>query len=145
MDVDRQGDDELGAGFDLASVQDAPGDASGFTCPECGGALWETEDEDFPGYTCHVGHSYSADSMLEEQGESVERALWGAVRILEERKALVLRLAQRMEEGGQPKSARMFSARAREAGDHADVIRRLIEEPLPPPEDAGDEERGRAA
>lgn len=36
-------------------------------------------------FTCQVGHVYSVESMLSEQGSAAEAAMWSAMRILEER------------------------------------------------------------
>jgi two-component system chemotaxis response regulator CheB len=135
---------DLETGFDLTSPREARGDPSGLTCPECGGPLWERDEGARRRFSCHVGHTFSAESLVEEHGEYVEHALWTAVRILEERRALVLRLAERMESGGQQRSARRFSEQAREAGAQADAIRGLFERPARSPE-AAVVERGRAA
>jgi two-component system, chemotaxis family, protein-glutamate methylesterase/glutaminase len=120
---------ELEAGFDLSQERDTPGEPSIFRCPECGGALWELEHDGAVGYACHVGHTYSADSMLEEQGSSVERALWGALRVLEERAALVRRLGERMQLRGQSRSRERFERQAAEAEEQARAIRQMLEAP----------------
>ena len=145
VNADSPAESDLEAGFDLGQLREVPGDPSGFTCPECGGALWELEDDGLRGYVCHVGHTFSADSLLEEHGETVERALWTAVRILEERRALVLRLAERMLQQGHKKSAGHFLERAEEAGRHAETIRTLIERPATAEGTGPDIESGRAA
>jgi two-component system chemotaxis response regulator CheB len=63
------------------------------SCPECGGALREITDGDLLSYRCHVGHGYDAHLLLGAQTETVERALWTALRALEERAALLRRMA----------------------------------------------------
>ena len=63
------------------------------SCPECGGALREVTDGELLRYRCHVGHAYDADLLLGAQTEIVERALWSALRALEERVALLWRMA----------------------------------------------------
>ena len=52
---------------------------SGFTCPECGGALWELREAELARYRCRVGHSYSEAAMVDAQGNAVEAALWSAL------------------------------------------------------------------
>ena len=63
------------------------------SCPECGGALREISDGELLRYRCHVGHAYDADLLLGAQTEVFEPALWSALRALEERAALLRRLA----------------------------------------------------
>ena len=71
---------------------DRPGKVSVFTCPECHGTLWEADERGIVRFRCRVGHVYSPESMLSAQTDSVDRALWVALRSLEERAALTHRL-----------------------------------------------------
>jgi two-component system chemotaxis response regulator CheB len=97
---------------------------SGFTCPECKGALWEQREGELAHYRCRVGHAYSEDAMVAAQGSSVEAALWTALERLEERSELLLRIAQRMQH--QPKTHQRFLTDARSAKDRAAIIRRIL-------------------
>jgi two-component system chemotaxis response regulator CheB len=105
-----------------ASRPDGP--ASGFTCPECSGAIWELHDGALLRYRCRVGHSYSEEAMIEAQGSAVEAALWAALEVLEERGELLRRIAARMDDT--PKSQHRFHEGAREADKRAAVIRRVL-------------------
>src|SRR5262249_56001745 len=125
-DDGRAGQTELEAGYDITELHEAPGGPSVLRCPDCGGALWEHVDGGVTGFSCHVGHTYSADSLLEEQGDAVERAIWTAVRMLEERAALVDRLADRMQRSGNTRSRRRFEEQARTAEQQARLIRRTL-------------------
>jgi len=69
---------------------------------------------------------YSAESMLAAQTDSVDRALWTALRSLEERAALTHRLAQRAEQRKHRWVARAFAERAEAADGHAAVLRELL-------------------
>jgi two-component system chemotaxis response regulator CheB len=100
------------------------GPATGFTCPECSGALWELREGGLVRYRCRVGHSYSEDAMVEAQGASVEAALWAALEVLEERGELLLRMADRM--GSTPRSERRFRDGARDALERAALIRHAL-------------------
>jgi two-component system, chemotaxis family, protein-glutamate methylesterase/glutaminase len=84
---------------------------SGFACPSCGGALFEIEKRPLPRFRCRVGHAWSPESLLAEQGEAVERALWVALRALEEKAAL---------------GSRLYRAWAEEADQAGGLIRNLI-------------------
>jgi two-component system chemotaxis response regulator CheB len=70
-----------------------PNAASGLTCPECHGSLWELKEGDRFRFECRIGHTYGVDALLAEQGEAVEAALWAAVNVLQERAATFRRLA----------------------------------------------------
>jgi two-component system chemotaxis response regulator CheB len=96
---------------------------SGLTCPECGGPLYTGAEHTFD---CLVGHRWSPQSLFEEQSSSLERALWLAVRALDERRRLAARLAGAAQERGHPISANQFAAAAGEAGEAADAIREVV-------------------
>jgi two-component system, chemotaxis family, protein-glutamate methylesterase/glutaminase len=96
------------------------GEISGLTCPECGGALWETHEGDLARFRCHVGHAYSPSSLETDQAQALEMALWAALRSLQERGDLFRRLARRSAAG------RRFLERAEACDEHAAVLRRLI-------------------
>jgi two-component system chemotaxis response regulator CheB len=105
---------------------DRPGKVSVFTCPECHGTLWEADERGIVRFRCRVGHVYSAESMLAAQTDSVDRALWTALRSLEERAALTHRLADRAEQRRHKWVARAFKERAQAADSHAAVVRELL-------------------
>jgi two-component system, chemotaxis family, protein-glutamate methylesterase/glutaminase len=102
------------------------GRPSGFTCPECHGALWEIDDGGLPRYRCRVGHGFSADSLLDTQRDDVEAALWTAYRALEERAALCRRLAERAKGRHAEITAGHFRADAAEVAGQAETLRALL-------------------
>ncbi|HTI36004.1 MAG TPA: chemotaxis protein CheB [Vicinamibacterales bacterium] len=105
---------------------DRPGRPSVFTCPACHGTLWEAHENGLARFRCRVGHVYSPESMLAAQTDEVDRALWIALRTLEERAALSHRLAERGRERGQPWVDAAFTARAAESEREAMLIRELL-------------------
>jgi two-component system chemotaxis response regulator CheB len=105
---------------------DRPGKVSVFTCPECHGTLWEADERGIVRFRCRVGHVYSPESMLAAQTDSVDRALWIALRSLEERAALTHRLSERASNRQHTWVAKAFQQRARAADEHAAVIRDLL-------------------
>jgi two-component system chemotaxis response regulator CheB len=130
---------ELDLVEDMTDVSLMDGPPSGLTCPECGGALWEEADGALVRFACHVGHSYSAESLVSEQGQALESALWSGLRALEERADLLERMSRRGEHGS--RSARHFRARARDALEHARALRALLTRlgrDMTPPELSGD-------
>jgi len=68
------------------------GEPSVFACPECHGVLWEMKDGELVRYRCRVGHAYTASTLKLELDDSAERALWAAMRALEEKAAMGRRM-----------------------------------------------------
>jgi two-component system chemotaxis response regulator CheB len=110
-----------------------PGTPSAFACPECGGTLWELHDGDLLRFRCRVGHAWSVDTLLAEQADGLETALWTALRALEEQAALARRMADRARDRGQHASAGVFDSQVREATGHAELIRRVLLNRRPDP------------
>jgi two-component system, chemotaxis family, protein-glutamate methylesterase/glutaminase len=102
-----------------------PGSASILTCPECGGVLWELNNSNLLRYRCHVGHAYSIDSLLSEQANFVESALWAANRALEEKAALCRRMAAQARQQDRPLSEAQFLRRAEETKQQAAILRQI--------------------
>jgi two-component system, chemotaxis family, protein-glutamate methylesterase/glutaminase len=103
------------------------GAPSNFTCPECHGTLWEIRDGELLRFRCHVGHAYSADSLLAEQNEGLEDALWAAVRSLEENAHLARRVARRLRERDeQNRVAERMEDKAQRTEQHAQLVRQML-------------------
>jgi two-component system, chemotaxis family, protein-glutamate methylesterase/glutaminase len=100
------------------------GPPSALTCPECGGALWEQQDGPLVRFQCQVGHVYSVDSLVDEQGRALETALWAALRSLEEHADLMRRMARR---AAGRLTGRRFEQRAERSEEHVRLIRDTIE------------------
>jgi two-component system, chemotaxis family, protein-glutamate methylesterase/glutaminase len=103
-----------------------PGPPSPFTCPECGGALWELEDGKLLRFQCHVGHGYTGDALMWEQHEELDHTLWAGLRALEEQAGLHRRMARHAEKVGRLANAREFERLAKEAEVRAASMRRLL-------------------
>ncbi len=119
-------DEEIRAAeLDLARLNQEtfPGDPSVYACPECHGALWELHDGELLRFRCRVGHAYTAESLLAGQASGVEAALWAALRALEEKASLSMRLAERATERGYGLAAERFEEEEQDARQRAAVIR----------------------
>lgn len=110
-------------------AREHPGNPSPFSCPECGGVLWELQDGDLLRFRCRVGHAFSIESVQEGQSEAVENALWTALKTLEESMSLSQRLEEQARNQNKMWLANRFSERAHEAEQKADVIRKVLLKP----------------
>lgn len=95
-------------------------------CPECGGSLFEEDERGFPYFRCHIGHRYSMRSLLAAHAEGVERAMWAAARTLEDRAALLSRMARRARASGSITSAERFEHQALTAVEQVGHLRAAI-------------------
>jgi two-component system chemotaxis response regulator CheB len=103
-----------------------PGEPSPYGCPECGGVLWEMEDGELVRFRCRVGHAYTSEALAADQAQTIEKALWSALRGLEEQSAFKRRLAERARRRGHETTAARFDARARELAADAQQVRGLL-------------------
>jgi two-component system, chemotaxis family, protein-glutamate methylesterase/glutaminase len=83
---------------------------------EAGIAVWE----------CRVGHRYSAESLADNQSDSVEAALWAAICALEDRSRLLERMADQFEATEQMRSAHSVRRRAQSALEEAQTVRQAL-------------------
>ncbi|PWT88103.1 MAG: chemotaxis protein CheB [Blastocatellia bacterium] len=116
---------EMGSKEMISSVQKL-GSVSTLTCPECHGALWEIHDPNVLRFRCHVGHAYSAESLVSGQDSSLELALWSALRALEEKLLLAQRAIRRAKDKNFENAAALLQERAAEAERQADIIRQVL-------------------
>ena len=105
---------------------DTFGRRSVLACPDCGGVMWEIDEEDLLRYRCHVGHTYTAEVMSLALVENLRRALASALRALEERVALARKLYQQAVDGGHRLLAETWAEKAREFEREMEVIRGSI-------------------
>src|SRR5262249_2114456 len=109
-----------------ADSQQLHGPPSVFTCPDCGGTLWELEEGKLLRFRCHTGHSYSMESLVAEQDGKLENALWTAARVLQEKAVLRRHLAERVGKQGMTIVAGDYRLQAEDAESKAELIRRLL-------------------
>lgn len=96
------------------------GEPSHFSCPDCGGVLFEMEDDGLLRFRCRTGHGYTSEALAAGQQTGMDEALWAALRALEENAALSRRMAARARERGHGQSAQRFDERAQ--GTEAQVL-----------------------
>jgi two-component system chemotaxis response regulator CheB len=110
----------------IEQVEDL-GVKSPISCPECGGGLWEINDDNgFSRYRCHVGHAFSEEGLITGMEASTESTLWIALRMIEERKNLLRQIAEKESRKGKGKLANTYLTRSAEMEAHAQKIKDLL-------------------
>jgi two-component system chemotaxis response regulator CheB len=105
---------------------DRRGEVSIFTCPECGGSLWQVNDSSLVRFRCHVGHAYDGEVLLCEQTEALEAALWTAVRTFKEKSVLASQMAHTELAAGNADAAARFEEQAGQAAQFGGLIQTML-------------------
>jgi two-component system chemotaxis response regulator CheB len=102
-----------------------PNDVTIYTCPECGGSLFQNGKGSGLMFRCHVGHIFAPEVLLGQKAEELEGALWACVRMLTEKATLTRQLASRTLHDPHLVSSRVVE-QAELAERQASVIRELL-------------------
>jgi two-component system chemotaxis response regulator CheB len=105
------------------------GRPSRFTCPDCGGSLWESVEETETKFRCRVGHAWTAAALLHQQADTLEQALWTALRALAERADLARRMRDQAAHHQRRYAVRILDRQLRELEENADVVREVLRQP----------------
>jgi two-component system chemotaxis response regulator CheB len=76
------------------SPTDPKSGASGYVCPECGGALWRHESGESLSFQCRIGDTFSALELWVQHSATRNTALRTAARALAENAALAHEIAR---------------------------------------------------
>jgi two-component system, chemotaxis family, protein-glutamate methylesterase/glutaminase len=99
---------------------------SEFNCPDCGGGLWITQKERPTHFRCHVGHSFTERELMIRQAEVMENTFWAALRLMEERRALLMRLSTRDQERGYSSTAKLHLEKAKDLDTHIENLKHIL-------------------
>ena len=97
------------------------------SCSSCGGPLWEMEQTGVKRYRCHVGHSFTEEALLKSQNESLEEALWIAIRTLEEKRMLIKRMADQYKRNGSQSLANSYGDKLDEMNEQVSKLRNVLQ------------------
>ncbi len=100
------------------------GAPTAYSCPECGGPLWQVPGEPRR-FRCHTGHAFTASNLLSQQSDEVERSLWGAIRALHERAKLLMDQAGAVTSQNR-RRADALREQSEQAAEQAAVLQDLI-------------------
>jgi two-component system, chemotaxis family, protein-glutamate methylesterase/glutaminase len=104
-----------------------------YSCPDCGGMLWQTDGDGANQFRCHVGHTSSPEHLLVQKTEDLEKALWSCVRTLTEKATLTRQLAARVRAEGRVEAAERVEEWASLDEAHGRLIRESLLEATPNP------------
>jgi two-component system chemotaxis response regulator CheB len=101
------------------------GSPTTFTCPDCAGSLVEMPSESVQ-YRCLVGHAWTADALMDAYGGTLERAMWTALRTLDEKASLAHRMVNVSRVAGRELVAERYVKQEEEALAAAEVLRKYL-------------------
>ncbi len=102
------------------------GNLTSFSCPECGGPLWNVNDSSVDRFRCHTGHAFTAQTLAADLSSAAEQSLWVALRTMEDRARMFDRLKRRHEDHSRGPMALRFAALADEAREHVEQLRAFL-------------------
>ncbi|MBN8470139.1 chemotaxis protein CheB [Corallococcus exiguus] len=116
---------------DIPSMDDPPSPLeyakpSYYGCPDCGGVLFELEEDGLLRFRCRTGHAYTAEALSGSQQNQLDGAMWAALRALEESASLSRRLATQARQRNHERSALRFEERARTAEAQVQLLRQAV-------------------
>ena len=132
--------ERVAIGIDV--ISDLGGERSAYSCPDCGGALWELKDGGMTRFRCHTGHMYSANDLQEVKRKELEKTFWVVLRILEERRNLLYKMAEEERSKGWERSALNKISRAEELETHIGRIKGILFESTDDPDPTREELEG---
>jgi two-component system chemotaxis response regulator CheB len=97
------------------------------TCPDCGGALYKSSVGSVVKFSCHIGHTYTAEIMATAQFEDMEKIMRAAVRCLNERAEFCRQMAEHAG-GVDHELSADWQAASRQALERAYKLRDLVEQ-----------------
>ncbi len=98
-----------------------------YTCPDCGGVMWQINEGNVIQFNCHVGHAWSPEILLVQKSEALEATLWACVRMLTEKEMLTRQLATRTSEAGDQERAARIEELAQLDEKHSGILREMLE------------------
>lgn len=124
--IQREADIAERVAIGIDEVESLGGARSPYSCPECGGSLWQMKDGDITRYRCYTGHMFSSEELHEAKRKELEDTFWVALRVLEERRNLLTRMAEEEDGKGWVKSSGNKWKRADELETHINRLKEIL-------------------
>jgi two-component system chemotaxis response regulator CheB len=104
-----------------------------YSCPYCGGVLWQSESGGTTQFRCHVGHTASPEHLIAQKTEELEKSLWSCVRALREKAVLTRQLAAQVRAEGRAEASKRIEEWAALDDKHCRLLRESVLEATPNP------------
>lgn len=105
---------------------------STLSCPHCQGVLSTIKKSGPLRYRCQIGHGFTAETLLEAQGNPLHEALTLSMRMMEERLSIAEGMARDAQAHGRTTLAEFYETRVAEYRRHADALREAINYSMTP-------------
>ncbi len=126
----EQGLDPTEMNVDRLRELEAAGRPSAYTCPECNGTLFESEEDGIVHYRCRVGHAYTPESLEIHQSDELEAALWEALKSIEENLGLSRRLLVRASDQHREAGMRYYTNKIEAGARRVQLLRNLLSQTI---------------
>jgi len=97
-----------------------------YTCPECGGALWELHEGNLTHFRCRIGHAYTLEALLAQQDETLEAALWRTRNTLEEQANLTERLIEQTRQHSHEQKVTRLEEKLHQIRQHLMLLAQVL-------------------
>lgn len=98
----------------------------GLGCPECRGGMFEVRTGQAVHYVCHVGHSWSPEAFVAASDDGIEEALWTAVSAMQEKAAMLDRVAALAEQNGDAARCRTLRTESERVRRDAGLVQKHV-------------------
>jgi two-component system chemotaxis response regulator CheB len=121
MDPSQNAESVIREDFEEQEHDRRNGELTMFTCPDCGGSLWQA----------NVGHAWGPEALVRQKSEELEAALWSSVRLFEERATLSRQVGARLRASGEDQGRiDRIAEQALFDERRANAIREVLDAPL---------------
>lgn len=102
------------------------GEQVSISCPECGGPLWQIENEKKIHYRCHIGHSLTPTFLNNGQDKKIQETLWFAYRLLDEKLRTQIKLSEKTRQNNPRMYKLLYEDKINEIKNHQELLRNTL-------------------